>query len=496
MSKKPNIVLIVLDTTRATNLSCYGYSKQTSPNLDKISEEGVLFTNAISNSSWTLPAHASLFTGTFPSVHSVNEWTDRLPDHLVTMAQFFSNQDYQTVAINNNSWINEQFGLDRGFKVVKKIWLLLQTSNDLNVTSRSIKNVNLFKKICKVSKNVFRGNLLLNLVNGVYGQFLHNRHDLGGKRILKAFEKWFHTERNTEKPFFLFMNLLEPHLPYTPPRQCLSRFFDGKFSDKQIEGLNQDPFPYVVGIEKKSALDLEILTALYDAEINYLDSLIASIYNILYQTNHLDNTILIIVGDHGENLGEHGLMSHFFCLYDTLIHIPLIIRFPSAFSKASKNENIVQLSDLFPSLAALAGLENHLPHEQIEGRNIFASDLNDRIAVSELLGTNPPLEVIAKKTGIPEVNLARLNKKIVAFRNKKYKFIEDSLGNEEFYNIVEDPRELNNLIDKNPKTLAQFKRFKEYWGSRKVVGEKSRQANESSKLEKETFKRLKALGYL
>ncbi|MFQ5824315.1 MAG: sulfatase [bacterium] len=492
----PNIMLLVLDTTRARNLSCYGYSKETSPNLDKIASEGVLFTQAISNASWTLPAHASLFTGTFPSFHLVNNWSDRLSDQFVTMAQFFSGLGYQTMAINNNSWINEQFGLDRGFEVHKKMWLLFQSSNDLNITSRSIKHRNLLRKITELSKNIIKGNVFLNLMNGFYGQFLYNRQDLGGRRIIRAFEKWLHTERNEEKPYFLFINLLEPHLPYKPPREYLNRFLNGKFTEERIKRLNQDPLSYITGNEEKDETDIEILTHLYNAEINYLDSLIGSIYSILASACLLDKTILIIVGDHGENLGEHKLMSHFFCLYDTLIHVPFIMRYPSVLPKATKNEKIVQLSDIFPTLAASVGFEDHLPKDQIEGRNIFTStqNQNNRIAVSELLGVNPPLNVIAKKTGLRGKELAKYDKKIVAFRDKQYKYIQDSLGNEELYNIVEDPHELKNLIDQKLRKRKKFKRVKKSWDSRGI--QDGRPHPESTKVDSETLDRLKALGYL
>ncbi|MFQ5865394.1 MAG: sulfatase [bacterium] len=494
----PNIMLLVLDTTRAKNLSCYGYPKDTSPNLDKIADEGILFTNAISNSSWTLPSHASLFTATYPSFHSVNNWTDSLSEDFVTMAQFFSSLGYQTVAINNNSWINEQFGLDRGFEVFKKIWLLFQTSNDLNITSRSIKHLKPLRKFIEVSKSIFKGNAVLNILNGVYGQFLYNSHDLGGKRIIKTFENWIHHERNKEKPFLLFINLLEPHLPYNPPQKFLARFLSDKITKKQIKSLNLDPLPYIAGTEEKAEIDFEILTALYDADINYLDSLIGSIYEVLAGTNLLEETILVIVADHGENLGEHGLMSHFYCLYDTLIHIPFIVRFPAELPKATKIAEIVQPSDIFPTLAALVGLENHLPVEQLEGRNVLDSNqVNDhRIAVSELLGVNPPLEVVAKKTGIPENELSKFDKKIVALRDKQYKYIQDSLGNEELYDVELDPHETRNIISARPDVHARFKQFKKSWDSRNVHIDEKRKLSRDSKLEVAVLKRLEALGYL
>lgn len=492
----PNILLIVLDTTRAQNLSCYGYSKETSPNLERIAEEGVLFSNAISNSSWTLPAHASLFTGTYPSTHLVNNWNDKLSENLVTMAQFFRDMGYQNIAINNNSWINDQFGLERGFDVFLKMWLFFQTSNDLNIISRSIKHLNPIRKLQIVTKRILKGNALLNLINGVYGKLLYNRYDLGGKRIVKAFENWLHRNRDIRKPFFMFINLLETHLPYKPRPDYLTRFLDDKYTLKQVKRLRQEPLPYIVGVEKKHKNDFEILTALYDAEINYLDSLIGSIYNILSKSKLLKNTILVIVGDHGENIGEHNLMSHFYCLYDTLIHIPFIMHFPEELPKAKTHTEVVQLSDIFPTLAAIVGLENRLPKNQMEGKNIFTTNPSDRIAVSELLGVNPPLEVLARKTGIAESELKRFDNQIIALRNRQYKYIQDSLGNEELFDITKDPYELQNIIAENPCVHQMFQKFKKSWDTRKIPTGQNYGFSETIEVENELLKRLEALGYL
>lgn len=491
----PNILLIVLDTTRARNLSCYGYSKETSPNLDRIAEEGVLFSNAITNSSWTLPAHASLFTGTYPSTHLVNNWNDKLSENLVTIAQFFRDTGYQTIAINNNSWINEQFGLERGFDVFIKMWLFFQTSNDLNTVSRSIKNVNPVNKLQIVTKSIFKGNALLNLINGVYGKLLYNRYDLGGKRIVKAFENWLHRNRNPRKPFFMFINLLETHLPYKPLPDYLTPFLDGKYTLKQVKRLSQEPLRYITGIEKIDKYDAEILTALYDAEIKYLDSLIGSIYNILSNSKFLKNTILVIVGDHGENIGEHNMMSHFYCLYDTVIHIPFIMRYPAELPKAKTHTEVVQLSDIFPTLAAMVSLENRLPKNQIEGKNIFTTDQNDRIAVSELLGVNPPIEVLARKTGIAESELKHFDKQIIALRNRQYKYIQDSYSNEEFFDISKDPYELQNIIQEKPELHEMFRQFKKTWDTRKMsTGQHG--FSKTNDVESDLVKRLEALGYL
>jgi len=314
--KKPNVILITLDTTRADHLGCYGYSRPTSPNLDRFAEEAVLYTRCISTCSWTLPAHASLFTGKFTTSHgakhdpngplhladAVDEDRSRvnirargLSPYEMTLAEVLKREGYSTAGIVGGPWMKVIFGLDKGFEYY----------DDSQISTS--------------------GGRPANLVND------------------SAFE-WL--DRQGDRPVFLFLNYFDPHYPFEPPEEY-ARKFVGPDVDLSLE---------------KQPEDVKI--ALYDAEILYMDECLERLFDKLKKDGLYKNSMIVITADHGELLGDHGLWGHGKHLTQAEIHVPLMIKYPGDLVPASRLDQYVQTVDIFAMI--LNQLRIPLP-ENIQG---------------------------------------------------------------------------------------------------------------------------------
>lgn len=313
---RPNVILITLDTTRADHLSCYGYHRKTSPNLDGLATESVFYTKTLATSSWTLPSHASLFTGKFPSSHGAKYDPNgplRLGDAIkkranaqrifrvcglaedeTTLAGILQTAGFATGAVVGGPWMKRIFGLDKGFDFY----------DDDQITSASGRPAD---------------------------------------QINESALKWI--KKNREREFFLFLNYFDPHRPYEPPEGFIEKFL-----------------PEAAKLGGKLTIEEQI--ALYDTEIFYMDHHIGVLLRKLKDYNLYDNSLVAITADHGELFGEHGLFRHGQCLYQEEIHIPLMIKYPKGQVPPARIDSPVQLTDILPMI--LNHLEIGLP-ENIQG---------------------------------------------------------------------------------------------------------------------------------
>ena len=307
-AKKPNIILITLDTTRADRLGCYGYRRQTSPNIDKLAEESVLYTRAIAPSSWTLPSHASLFTGKFTSSHGARydpegpllltdaisgpeSWdayrARGLAQNEVTLAEVLKGTGYTTAAVVGGPWMKRIFGLNKGFDYY----------NDSQIST----------------------------VNGRLAS-----------QVTTSALNWL--ERRREKKFFLFLNYFDPHGPYSPPEGFALRFLP-----KGTNFTGREP-------------TLEEINTLYDAEILYMDHYIGRFLQKLKVENLYNDTLIIVTSDHGELFGEHGKFGHGHYLYQEELHVPLFIKYPAGEVPPKRTDLQLQLTDILPMICERVGI--------------------------------------------------------------------------------------------------------------------------------------------
>ena len=270
-------MLISIDTCRADRLSCYGYKRPTTPNIDALARDGAMFKMALTPVPLTTPSHSSMFTGTYPPTHGVhlNDY-DHLADSNVTLAKILREAGYQTAAFVGAFPLDSRFGLNQGFETYDGRFS--QGSEKVSFSRRA------------------------------------------GEEVNRPALAWL--EGHAKKPFFLFLHYFDAHHPYKPHPPYTSAYAD-------------DP---------------------YAGEIAYVDNCIGRVLDRLRALGVYDNTLVIITGDHGEGLGEHGEHTHSYFIYQSTLHVPLVIRAPGCGKGLRVDEN-VSLVDIVPTVLDLLGLK-------------------------------------------------------------------------------------------------------------------------------------------
>jgi arylsulfatase A-like enzyme len=412
---RPNILLIVLDTARADRFSWGGATRVVAPRLEALAQEGTVYTEAWSPAPWTVPAHASLFTGRYPSAHGTDCGALRLPDGEVTLAEILRDAGYRTAGYTANPWLGATYNFQQGFDTWGETWREVpQNSEDTGAT-------------------------------------LNNER-------LERFLRWYADNPDARRqPFFLFANYFEAHLPYHPPQPERSKMLPPGLDEGQVEALSHlghpDEMAYILDRSNLTEQDLVILRGLYDGEIAYLDRRLGEIVDLLRGLGLLDDTILVIAGDHGENLGEHHMLDHKMSVHATLLRVPLLIRYPKAFARGRRETRPVQLHDLFPTLLDLAGAAPPA------GRTIEAVRLPDRNGrggrdpqapiVGEFAG--PPVDFLkVMAESFPGADLGRFNRTLVSFHHGDRTLQWGSDGRHALFDPVKDPGESHDLAASEP----------------------------------------------
>lgn len=357
-ANSPNVLLVVLDTVAASHLGSYGYERDTSPRLDELAREGALFEQNYSAAPWTLPSHASIFTGLHPNTHRTGWEKPRLSDGIAsvgtlaynnyqTLAEELSMIGYDTCGVSEKAWLSAESGLSQGFE---SYW---DYSETLLHESFLVKRV--FDR--------YRHKL---------GMALPAPFDKGGSKVVNRALAWLDggRARDESRPFFLFMNLNEAHDPYEPPEEFWSKFLpdDLAVEDTQPPVLRSDVLLHrevLQGISEISAKQMALYKALYDAEIFYQDTLLGRLFDGLQELGVKDDTLIIVTSDHGEEFGEiEGRVGHQLSLSDRLLHVPLIVRFPALIPAGRRVPSLSSTIDIFPTILEMIEKQRGYPEQK------------------------------------------------------------------------------------------------------------------------------------
>lgn len=453
----PNILFIVMDATRARNLSCYGYDRPTTPNLERFSERCVVYEAAISPAGWSLPAHASMFTGLYPSRHGAHDEHKYLVSEHPTMAELLRSRGYSTLAICRNEYVGPAAGLDRGF-------------DSFNGSG------NLPQSLAEVTRKAYQGVAAV-LDQGDSGARYTNRQIRSALRRLRV----------DERPFFMFVHYNEPHARYQPPRKYRGYLPSGT-SAREAQRVNQSPWKYLVDPSLMGERDFEILAALYDGEITYLDSRIAQVIGWIEEMAMLDQTMVIITADHGENIGDHGMMGHKYCLYDTLVHVPLIVHYPKGTTTPGRVAHQVQTLDLLPTILAMLGDTSSETYRRLQGHDLLSSARHGFTIAEQ---AHPDLTSAYKR--FPGVDVSRFERALKMIRTDRYKYIWASDGAHELYDLQADWDERRNIVAEQPGIAEDLDQRLSEWRN---SFEAAAPAEPAPEFEEEVKARLRALGYL
>lgn len=485
---RPNVAVVVMDTARARETVRSDYRDATLPTLDRLAREGTEYTQAFASAPWTLPSHASLFTGTYPSKHGAHADHKHLDDDLPTLAEAFQASGYETIAISNNTWISEEFGFARGFDTMYKTWQFVQTDTDLGEVARTKRGGEMVRTL---ARRLVDGNPAINVANALYGQFLRKRNDDGARRTNEWLGEWL-ANRRRDDPFFLFVNYLEPHLEYRPPRALAERFLpDGVTYDEAMD-VPQNAWEYITGTTDLTDRELRTLHALYQAEISYLDRRIGELRETLEGADEFEDTVFVVTSDHGENIGDHGLMDHQYCLYDTLLRVPLVVH-GKGFD-TGRVDDLVQLTDLAPTLLDAAEVDALEMRRELQGRSFHpdaGTDPREHV-IAEYMAPQPSIEALRERIGVLPDDIVRLDRSLRAIRTEEAKLIHGSDGSREFYDVWNDAGEVTDIAIGEPERVAELEDRLDDW----LNSFEHATASGSASMSTATKNRLEELGYL
>ena len=410
----PNVLVIVVDTLRADHLSGYGYARATSPNLDRIGEQGVLFENAFAASSWTLPSHASLLTGRYQYEYGANgNYND---GRFFNIAQALRADGYRTGAFSANTlYFCRAFGFGRGFLHFEDYF-----SSWADMYSRT-------------------------LYGRKFNQFVVRKLGYrdepgrkGAREVNREFLRW--VDRSPKTHFFAFLNYWDVHLPYLPPQPYGSLFTNPNkahqngLGDLTDEATDQDQATNVSRAQLRSGRDA------YDGAIAYVDAQIGQLISELEARGLAANTLIVITSDHGEELGEHGLHGHSASLYRQEVHVPLIfwwpghvpagIRLSTPVSNVALPQTIVDFVD--------HGEQNRFP------RRSLAQLWNASAPAPEW---REPITELARMPYDPQDRHPFAHWGMKSLISGDWQYIKHDDSREELYDWKNDPEELHNLAD-------------------------------------------------
>lgn len=418
----PNVLLIVLDTVRADRLSVYGYGRDTTPNLKRLARDGVRFERARSTAPWTLPSHASMFTGRWP--HQLSADLDGPLDATYpTIAEFLGSQGYDTAGfVANLTYTSAETGLSRGFAHYEDHRLLV---DDL-IRGSALGSRIVWETVAAVGH--WTGHPVPNFTR-------KNAEEVNGQ-----FLGWL-SKRPTDRPFFAFVNYYDAHNPYVPPLGFNRHF-----------GVRRETAADNTTIERWFVLDKHNLTPRqvglindgYDDCIAYLDEHLGRLFDSLEQRGVLQNTLVIVTADHGEAFGDHELYGHASSLYDSEIHVPLLIMGPRGVPRGLSAPASATLRDLPATIADLLGHGSRSPFPGVSMARHWAdpSTLANTPAGTLFSEVEKPAHSLPNQGRSPVFRGAM---KLLVSNEKIY--IRNGDGVEELYDIANDPHQKQNLSD-------------------------------------------------
>ena len=451
---KPNVILIVIDTCRVDRLGCYGYSRKTTPRIDALAKNSLIFSSAYATDSWTLPSHASLFTGLYPSQADATSETGQLPSFNTTISEVLKSSHYYTSAFVCNSWISIERGFNQGFDEFHEMW---RESNLINIPPQP------------------------------------GRSD---KATTKRVIDWLETHKKNQNPFYLFLNFNCVHMPYQPPEPYLSTFLDTRngYNKEEIKRLQtiSGLWGYLAGQFKLSKRDLDIMNDLYDGEVAFADYCIGQILNTLKDLDLFENTIVIITSDHGENLGEHGLIDHLLSMHETTLHIPLLIHYPKKLPRGKQNNELVSLVDIAPTILKLCGIKADQEIWKPSGSSLIGKNSKHRaFIVAE--NERPINGLNIMKNKFPSFDTSKIDFPMRALRTKGFKLIWEVGIRKILFILESDLKETFNVIDKFPEVSKNLHKILLIWMS-KITSIQDTSFLESQ--DEESLNILRSLGYI
>jgi arylsulfatase A-like enzyme len=416
-AQQPDVILVVMDTARADHLSVYGYGRPTTPGLDWFSQRAAVYEKAMSPGPWTPSAHASLLTGLLPAEHGTDG--DFLAFHPPgpSLPEALKSSGYRTAAVVNNPLLAASYGWNRGFDRYIESWRPKIAGSRIIWYIRS-----------RDEDWVWYGNT---------------------KRSLQIARHWWLASGRHSR--FLFINLIDPHSPYGDPQPFKDIYLDE--SAQKARDLSNNEEDYDAGLVRAAGTPLKRVIAHYDADIHYMDVCLNSFFRWLEQRKELDATLVILTSDHGERLGERGLLGHELGLDQATLHVPLIIRYPNHVP-AGCFPNLVQTHGIFLSILGWTGIQAPIDRFQ---RMPALDHQHLSVTVAQIRHQGEYLEGLRKRN--PKFDPTPFAGDWNSVFDGMWKLRVSNTGNVQLFHVPDDPAEEKNLIKDFPREAKRLISF-------------------------------------
>jgi arylsulfatase A-like enzyme len=492
-----NVLFVVLDTVRKDHLTPYGYDRPTTPVLEAFTAEALVYETAIAQAPWTLPVHASMFTGRYPSEHAATQESPYLPDGAGTLAEALSAAGYRTGCFSSNAWITPYTRLTAGFDKHDSFFGALPGGI-------------LPSAAAAVWRRLTDGRLrpLADRLVEV-GNVIHERLAAGGaaSKTPAVVDRTRKFVDAADGPWFAFLNLMDAHLPYYPPETYREEFAP----EVDPATVCQNSKAHNSGARTVSETEFDSIRRLYDAEIRHMDAELGRLFAWLRRTDRWEETVVIVCADHGELHGEFDLYGHEFAVYEPLVNVPLVVKHPDLpIGRATEPVELLDLYDTVLETAAVGDATDRVGGRPLDPERSLLSDgraiPDGEYAFVEYhrpLVERRQLETKAKRAGIDPDRTARFDSRMCAVRSTEAKYIHNERFSDEAYGL-DDGYSEGTALDPDAPIVTELSAALDRFGAR--VGSACADDGESaddrgtaatlSGMDAATRRRLRDLGYL
>ncbi|MCX7015044.1 MAG: sulfatase [Candidatus Sumerlaeota bacterium] len=424
--KRPNIFIYMIDTARRGNMSCYGYHRPTTPHIARIAEEGAIFDNHFVTSCWSLPSQVSFMTGQHLCGHGCGVQYQFLEPGIPTLAEILNRAGYYTAAIQPNPWVQQDEGqCMRGWTNFRRPGGLTRLQEPNKPNRKEMQPVPPYLPVPGESDT----GMCWKMVGWV--------------------EDWLERSAPRDKPWALFVLTGETHMKCWPPRKYREQFLPPGFPDEAAGKIPQDQFGGTAGMVKLTAPQWEIVRCLRDGAMAYVDRAIGEIFDNMRKRGALDDTIFVVTSDHGDSHGEHRFhtghcQTH---LWDTMLHTPLVMRYPRRIPKGVRVPHLAANIDVLPTLLDLCGVKDREADKHVHGKSLVPAIKGKPVrdfVMAELQKPLEPMHLTAKRC--PGFDYRVYNRREKSARTLEWKYIWTSDARDELYNVIDDPDEQKNVI--------------------------------------------------
>ncbi|MCB9680957.1 MAG: sulfatase [Alphaproteobacteria bacterium] len=477
----PNVLMIVWDTTRADHLGLYGYRRDTTPHIAARADQGVVFDRVVSPAMWTPPSHSSMFTGAAPTHHGVKATYKWLDSHFTTLAEQLGHHGWETWAFSANPYVDPSTNITQGFETV-------------NTTSS--------QPWRKAAKEATQAKLLPHDASTDISPAWKGKRVIGDVHPFKdaapvaseALLDWLDA-RDDDRPWFAFVNMMEAHIPRVPSLASREALLDDALLQRGLttKVSQTELLAYTFGKHDYSPDELDAIGGVYDAAVRDLDAATGALLDALDRQGVLDHTIVILTADHGENLGDHHMFGHKFSLWDTLLHVPLVVWWPGKLAPRHVTTPVSNLG-LFSTVLHLVDVELPTPGPDLD---VNLLDVDKPMPVfSELIESTPvSIRRIDKQYGIEDK--ARWLRTYRSVELDGYKLVVASDLTRELYDLRNDPGETTDLMQADKSRFLALDGLLHDWVASVPAYDPALRvdADHPSGVDSKTRRMLEALGY-